>query len=333
MRVGHEKAAVKQKELVQTLDRHEEWFDLRADGLSQYFMSSWYPVVDGKRVQPKAAIVFIHGFGEFVERYDIPFRHFAKNGFMVSGFDQRGYGRTWYYQPDPDQTHGWTTWQDQFVDVSHKIELTRTRLDELYGKDVVPIFLMGHSMGGGISAGFVTRDAGAGPTEKALSMVSGVMLSAPWLDIFFPIPLAIRTFVMRTMLAIFPRLRIPLGPAAKELSRDPQVIETIRSEPMHNNYVYTRGLFDPMSSGPKIVSQDYVKWPERVPLIVIHGTGDKVTRADCSEKLVENLKSIDRDAEYVPMEGYYHELMHEPGDDKIKVVDTYIEWLNRHLSK
>ena len=233
------------KGLAQTAAVHQEWHDLRGNG-SQYFMSTWYPTNNDQRVQPKAAVVFIHGFGEFVERYDPAFRYFTKHGYEVSGFDQRGYGRTWYCQPKPNETHGWTSWKDQIADVGHMINLARSRLDAAWGKDKVPIFLMGHSMGGGISSGFFTRDSGEGPPEEVKNKVSGVMLSAPWLEIHFPLPLAVRTGVMSAVISIFPRIRIPLGPAAKELSRDPDVIAAIRKEPMHNNYclLYTSDAAD-----------------------------------------------------------------------------------------
>ena len=319
------------RELLQTPALYQEWCDLRGDG-SQYFLSTWYPTEGegDRRVQPKAAVVFVHGFAEFAERYDPPFRYFAKRGYEVNGFDQRGYGRTWYYQPEPNKTHGWTSWKDQITDVSHMVNLVRTRLDAEWGKDRVPIFLMGHSMGGGISAGFFTRDSGEGPSEEVLRRVSGVMLSAPWLEIHFPLSLAVRASAMKAVLSFFPRIRIPLGPAAKELSRDPEVIATIRREPMHNNYVYTRGLYDPMVLAPEVVERKYVNWPQRVPLLIVHGTGDLVTRADYSERLVERLKGRGCDAEYVPFEGYYHELLFEPGEDKIKVADAFISWLDRH---
>lgn len=320
-----------QLQLVQTPQVQEEWYDLRQDGKLKYFLGTWYVTKGDERVQPKAAVVFVHGFAEYIRIYGEAFRYFAQHGYQVNAFDQRGYGYTWYELPDRDNHHGWTSWKDQFTDVSHMINLTRSRLDAEWGKDKVPIFLMGHSMGGGISSGFFTRDSGEGPPEEVKNKVSGVMLSAPWLEIHFPLPLAVRTGVMNAVISIFPRIRIPLGPAAKELSRDPDVIAAIRKEPMHNNYVYTRGLYDPMCLGPRVVSHDYVKWPKNVPLLIVHGTGDQVTRADYSEMLVERVKGIGCDAEYVPFEGYYHELLFEPGDDKIKVANAFISWLDRRV--
>lgn len=71
---------------------------------------------------------------------------FAQANIGVTAFDQRGYGETWSKHPNPNTAHGNTTWKQQFQDVEDLIRLERTRLDEKYGKDKVPIYLLGHSM-------------------------------------------------------------------------------------------------------------------------------------------------------------------------------------------
>ncbi|WFD35405.1 acylglycerol lipase [Malassezia cuniculi] len=318
---------------IQSAALHEEWFDLRGDGERLYFLSTWYATDGEERIKPKAAVVYVHGFAECIHSYDNAFRYFAKNNYEIHSFDQRGYGRTWYDQPGRETWHGWTTWNDQFFDVSKMIELTRTRLDEDWGKDEVPIFLMGHSMGGGISAGFFTRDYGTGPAEETKSKISGVLLSAPWLDIHNPIgvPTSIAGVVSSALLTVFPRMRNFIGLKHEDLCRDPEIVEHIRREPIHSYWVYGRGLLDPLRNGPRIVTHDYVKWPENLPLLIVHGTADRITRYDCSEKLVARIKAMGRDAELVTLPGFYHQLMHEPGDDKIKAANAFISWLDRHV--
>ena len=320
-----------QLQLVQTPQVQEEWYDLRQDGKLKYFLGTWYVTKGDERVQPKAVVVFVHGFAEYIRIYDEAFRYFAQHGYQVNAFDQRGYGYTWYELPDRDNHHGWTSWKDQFTDVSHMINLTRSRLDAAWGKDKVPIFLMGHSMGGGISSGFFTRDSGEGPPEEVKNKVSGVMLSAPWLDIFSPVPHVIGDPLFGAILSVYPRMPNIIGLKHADLSRDPAVVENARKDPKHSFWVFARGLHDPFVNGPKIVSRDYVKWPERLPLLIQHGTTDRITRFTSSDTLCRRLRKMGRDAECVPLEGYYHELLQEPGDDKIKVANTYISWLDRHL--
>lgn len=309
----------------------DENYDLREDGERTYYVKHWYPTVDGsptsELAKPKAAVVFVHGFAEYVGRYSNIFKVFPDRGYQISGFDQRGYGRTWYDADDRDTMHGWTTWEEQMRDISCMIKLVRKRLDEQWGKGAVPIYVLGHSMGGGLCAGFFTRTEGTGPTKEVKEMVSGAMLSSPWLDIHFPIPTVIAVPVLRMVLSVLPRFRFPLGPPSGNLSRDPLVCEAVRKDPLCNNYVYTRGLFDPLSNGPKVVTEGYKRWPKDLPMIVAHGTGDAVTKWSSSKKFYDNLKSRGCDATFRSFDGYYHEAFHEPGDLKIKFANGYLEYV------
>ncbi|PKI83805.1 acylglycerol lipase [Malassezia vespertilionis] len=312
----------------------EEWFDLRGDDERWYFLKSWYPTeanAPEKLSKPKGAVVFVHGFGEHISRYTNIFKVFADRDYQVTGFDQRGYGRTWRDANDRDAVHGWTTWPDQFRDVSHLLWLIRKRLDDDWGKDTVPIFLMGHSMGGGISTGFFTRPPGEGPGEEVKDLVSGVVLSAPWLDIHFPIPTSVGVALMGVLLRIAPRLRLPLGPPSDDLCRDPLVCRAVREDPLCDTGVYTRGLYDPLRHGPKLVSEGYKRWPQRLPILVAHGTGDKVTKWSCSRDLVDNLKKRGCDATFASFNGNYHENLFEPGAIKIKFANSIIEYV-AHLA-
>ena len=310
--------------------------NLRSDGVRQYYLMHWLPTESGQPgsalAKPKAAVVFVHGFGEHVGRYRNIFKMFPDRGYQVSGFDQRGYGRTWYENPDPDLTHGWTTWEEQMKDISLMIVLTRERLDERWGKDAVPIYLLGHSMGGGLTAGFFTRPPGKGPSEEVKALVSGAMLSSPWLDIHFPIPPRLGAVVMRMVLAVAPRIRLPLGPPSNDLSRDPKVCEAVRSDPLCDTYVYTRGLYDPLTEGPKVVTQGYKRWPKELPIIIAHGTGDAVTKWSSSWEFYENLKGRGCDATFKSYDGYYHEAFHEPGDLKRDFANGYLAYVPRSLT-
>lgn len=308
-----------------------EYVDLRGDG-RMYFLLHWLPTSDGSPssplAKPKAAVVFVHGFAEYNGRYRNIFKTFSDRGYQVSGFDQRGYGRTWFEADDKDTMHGWTTWEEQMKDMALMLQLVRKRLDEAWGANVVPIFLMGHSMGGGLTAGFFTRPPGTGPSEEVKRLVSGAMLSSPWLDIHFPIPTPIAVPVLRFVLAIFPRFRLPLGPASNELSRDPLICEAARNDPLCDNYVYTRGLYDPLMNGPKVVSKDYKNWPKDLPVIVAHGTGDAVTKWSYSKTLCDNLKASGCNVTFRSFDGYYHEAFHEPGELKIHFANGYLEYVH-----
>lgn len=304
----------------------QEWYTLREGDESAFFLSHWFPTsAVGEPVQPKAAIVFVHGFADYCQRYAGVFQGFTERGYQVSGFDQFGFGSTWYESPERVSTHGWTTWPEQMADIASMVKLMRARLDKKWGEGVVPIYLLGHSMGGGLVAGFFTRDASSPPGEDVKSLVSGAMLSSPWLDIHYPIPRSIAVPVLRAALYMFPRLHLPLGPLSDDLSRDKQLCEANRQDPLSSTHVHVRCLLGPLAGGPRIVEEEYTRWPKRLPLLICHGTGDKVTQWAMSERLYQNLKKSDRSVRLVSFEGFYHEGFFEPGEDKLKFARAFWE--------
>ena len=141
-------------------------------------------------VQTSATIVFVHGFIEYIDRYVEVFPLFAARGIEVVAYDQRGFGDTAI-----KANGGWakhytnTTWPQQFKDVKIIVEEQRRWIDEKYkdrqtGK--IPLFLVGHSMGGGISIAVMTRPQGSEQANDLASLkdhVDGVVGLSPWLTL------------------------------------------------------------------------------------------------------------------------------------------------------
>lgn len=114
-----------------------------------FYLKRWQPTsASNNATPPRALIILCHGFIEHYGRYNNIFPLFAQANIAVTAFDQRGFGLTWTKAPNPKKAHGNTTWKQQFEDIEDIIRLEKTRVDEKYGKDKLPIFLMGHSMVG-----------------------------------------------------------------------------------------------------------------------------------------------------------------------------------------
>ena len=65
----------------------------------------------------------------------------------------------------------------------------------------------------------------------------------------------------------------------------------------------------------------------KLPLLVAHGTKDTLTCPKASKKFVEN--SLSKDKTYQEWSGFVHELHNEPLEDRVKVIASYVEWIQK----
>lgn len=113
------------------------------DSLSLYF-KRWHPP---SSIPTKIGLVFLHGFLEYVDRYNSQFPLMAARGIEVFAIDQRGFGQSAVQMKGGlKSNYSDTTWPQQFKDAKVAVEEQKKWLDEKYGVGKVPLFLCGHSM-------------------------------------------------------------------------------------------------------------------------------------------------------------------------------------------
>ena len=105
------------------------WFTAH-DGL-QLFERSWTP-----EAEPRAVVAILHGGGEHSGRYQHVAERLTADGFQVDAFDQRSHGRS-------ERVRGVAL---QCDDAAHLMADTAVWLAERSGP--LPLFVIGHSMGG-----------------------------------------------------------------------------------------------------------------------------------------------------------------------------------------
>lgn len=64
------------------------------------------------------------------------------------------------------------------------------------------------------------------------------------------------------------------------------------------------------------------------PVLILHGTADRLTDPAGSKDFIANIKSEDK--KLVELDGFYHEIFREPGYEK--VLETFLEWINAHMN-
>jgi len=250
----------------------------------------------------KAEILITHGFGEHSGRYDALTEHLINHGFSTAVYDHRGHGLS---DGLPGHVESFAEYDD---DLAKVIELARARAGSL------PVFLIGHSMGGLIALRYAARRG---------EQLAGVVVSAPLIAVAVSVP-AYKTMIARVGARISPRLRLDNEINPSHLSRDPEVGRAYAADPLVNRKVSTKWFAEATRA-----MHEVAEWaPQiKIPLLVMHGTEDRLASVDATERLFERAGSPDKELIIYP--GYYHELFNEP--ERREVYERVTDWLEKRM--
>ena len=279
---------------------HHETFHNTPDG-EKLYLQGWEPEFD-----PRATVFLVHGLGEHSGRYTHVAEHFVSHGIAVYTFDGRGHGKS--SEPRP------TAYFESF---SHYLE----DLDDLFKKmqgyvGDIPCFMLGHSMGGAMVAHYAIFQQ---PT------VAGILLSGasllPGEDIS-PVVIKAAKFLSK----ITPKFNVSKVNSSA-ISKDPEVVKAYDSDPL----VVHKGI--PARTGAELLKmmrqvQDNME-DFALPVLIMHGTVDKITNIDGSKMLYERSFSTDKTLKLY--NSLYHEILNEPEQDQ--VLDDIINWIEARLPK
>ncbi|NUP12461.1 MAG: alpha/beta hydrolase [Polyangiaceae bacterium] len=273
----------------------EHW--LEADGLRLY-------VRHFAAKNPRATIAIVHGFGEHGGRYVHVAEALEARGFDVWIVDLRGHGRS-------EGPRAYVESMDEFVrDVRAYLAFVRERADK------VPLFLLGHSLGGCISTLYTLRERPA---------LAGLVLSSPALKLgadFSPAKIA----AGRLLGKFVPKLPIEKL-SSSSVSRDPAVVRAYERDPLvYHGWVRTGfGLAFIHATEEIERRMEEVE----VPLLVLQGSEDKLVNPNGGKDLYRRARSSDKHLEVY--EGLYHEVFNEP--EKERVLADLARWLDAHCAQ
>ncbi|KAH7928716.1 alpha/beta-hydrolase [Leucogyrophana mollusca] len=272
---------------------------------------------------PKAAIVFVHGFIEHVARYAHVFPAWADRGIAVFAYDQRGFGRTALGdERSKDSAYAKTSWPEQLADVEWAVQHVRR---EFKG---VPVFLYGHSMGGALVLAFATQTTPP-PSADTVSCLAGIISTSPLIAQFKPAPKAVR-WIGGKAARLSPSLTIPAEVKAQDISHDPAVNEAYMKDPLIKQIGTLRGVSSMLDGGEQLLGGGYKLWPSSLPVLLVHGTADKVTSHKATEAFHGKIQAQDKT--FSSYTDGFHELHNEPDGVKEKLVEECIAWVEARLS-
>lgn len=259
-----------------------------------HFERSWRP-----KAEARGMLVVVHGLKDHSARYADFAMGLSKRGFSVRSYDHRGHGRSDGKSQRVDDFTDFVTDLDSFVQRSKQAEPR------------VPVFVLGHSMGGAIATGYALDHQ---------ADIAGLVLSAP----------ALATDAgggtkagAHFASAFFPGVRVADLPIDK-FSRSPDVIADAKNDPLVDlGGVPARtiaGLLDMMGH----IEDNREKFT--LPVLDMHGKIDEITLPEGSRAFVSGIAS--KDKTLWMCRGLVHDLLHEP--ESVDMADGVARWLEAH---
>jgi len=278
-----------------TTTRTERTFD--GVGGVRIVYDVWTPDTD-----PRGVVVLAHGLGEHARRYDHVAARFGREGLVTYALDHRGHGRSGGKRVLVKDMSEYTGDFDTLAGIAGKEHPGVTRV------------VLGHSMGGGIVFAYGVER----PDDYDLMVLSGPAVAAQ--TAISPL----LAWVAKAVGAIAPGL--PLQELdANAVSRDPAVVNAYNTDPL----VYHGKIPGGIARALLLVGETM---PQRAaaltaPLLVVHGSEDRLISVDGSRQLVDAVGSSDVELKVYP--GLYHEVFNEP--EREQVLNDVVSWINARL--
>ncbi|EPX71945.1 serine hydrolase [Schizosaccharomyces octosporus yFS286] len=260
---------------------------------------------------PVARVLFIHGFGEHANLYPEFFEFLNQRNIEVFCFDQRGFGRS---KKSPKFQGCSGGWKQQLPDIDYHVQrASDTNL---------PLFLMGHSMGGGLSL----RYGMIGDHRKNLK---GVIAQAPMLQNH---PDTKPGYLLYKSLSAVSRVMPNFTwntkiMETKKGTRDQKMMDRILSDPLASSVGSLETLRDLINCSQQTLEEAN---QFHLPLLIAHGTDDNINLYEASQEFYEHASS--RDKTFLSLPDCQHSPNIEQEPDRTLYLNQVCDWIHKHAT-
>lgn len=262
---------------------------------------------------PRAVVLIVHGLGEHASRYDHVARQLLDWGFAVRAYDQRGHGESGGVRGGLSSESLLLEDLVEVVDDTRQRSLRLPRAGAGDSPGHLPLILLGHSLGGLVAGRFVSL---------GLRPVDGLVMSSPALD---PGLNVIQKFLLATLPAIAPNLRVNNGLKPEFISHDPQVVGKYLADPLVHARISARLAKFIATAGPATVAAA-ATWS--TPTLLMYAGADRLVNPAGSRAFAEAAAS-NGGAKVVTTRCFdemYHEIFNEL--DAAPVFASLEAWLD-----
>jgi alpha-beta hydrolase superfamily lysophospholipase len=268
---------------------------LEGKGGVRIFLRSWQPPGE-----PRGVVVLVHGFKSHGGQYTWVAEQLAQTGLAVYAPDLRGRGRS------EGQRFFIEQFDDYVSDVAMTVELARERQPDL------PLFLLGHSAGGVVSCAY---------TLEHQDDLAGLICES------FAYAVPAPDFALKLIKAI--SRVVPHAPVFKlknkDFTRDPGALATLDADPLIANEIEPAQTVAELARADEHLEREFPRIT--LPLLILHGTGDRATEPNGSRYFLEQARSSDKTLRLY--EGHYHDLLNDVG--KESVLADIRGWIGAHV--
>ena len=248
-----------------------------------------------------AQIIIIHGFGEHQGRYIHVAQEFLDDGFGVFTIDLSGHGKS-------DGKRGDILSMDQYIE-----ELRRCIQHVKDFDSNLPLYLMGHSMGGLVCATYALK--------IKQNQLAGLILSSPWFKLAIK-PNPIRVALAKVFVIIGVNMAQKSNIDVTHLSSDLSVGKAYDEDELVHGKLTPRAFFEIFDHGKWCLQQARHL---TTPCLVTHGSEDKIISIEGSQ-----IFATQAHASFHVFEGARHEPHNEY--EKGKFIREFGKWIKNQMN-
>jgi acylglycerol lipase len=275
------------------MTKTEETFKGKGD--LNIFFRTWRP-----ETTPRAVVAICHGFNSHSEYYLWVAEQLVERGFAVYALDLRGRGKS-----DGERYYVERV-SDYIDDLSRLVQIAKQREPGL------PVYLLGHSAGGVLSCVYTLENQ----QELAGLICESFAFQVPAPDFALA--------VVKGLSHLAPHAHV-LKLKTEDFSRDPKVIEKMLTDPLIEHEVQPTLTVAEMVRADERLKREFPQIT--LPVFILHGTLDKVTKPGGSQEFYDHAGSADKTLKLY--DGYYHDLLNDV--DKEKVLADIVSWIDARL--
>lgn len=257
----------------------------------------------------KGIIVIVHGLAEHLGRFNEVTEALNEAGYITYRIDHKGHGRTGVRNGDAGIVDNFN---EYYEDLDLLVDMAISDYPDL------PIYMFGHSMGG-----LITSMYGVTYTDK----LDGQILSSAATGPYYLSPSFGAEADFYSKFGGNPLFMIP-NSLTSTVCRYPAIQNYYYVDPLRLTEFSAQLYWQTFAGGSKYLADKIASDQYTYPVLIVHGTDDRIVAKEYSENLYTNIDSTDKTIKLY--EGLFHESLNER-NEKTEVMTDIIEWLDERI--